>query len=180
MKIPDSLDLLSKAQNLEGLSIPDPSYLGKVYGGKLGEGKDGKLEKYEKEYDKYCQWSALPKELREPKTQDKFEKKWKIPKSYSYTFRKRKDFQNRRLAYFWDWMMDSFPDVVYAMYKRAIDKSSVDARAFAELISKHIDVERPAQIIQSLAIIGVPQEKIDRLFIPKTFENIKGIIPIDE
>jgi len=176
MKIPDSLDLLSKAENVEDIPIPDPSYLRKI----TKATKDGKLDKYAKEYDKFCQWSSLPKEEREPKTQDKWERKYKIPKGYSYSFRQRKDFQNRRLAHFWDWMMDKFPDVVNAMYKRAIDKSSVDARAFAELIAKHIDVEKPQSIIQPLAIIGVPQDKIEKLFTPKTFENTKGIIPIDE
>lgn len=176
MKIPDSLELLKQA---EATPIPDPSFLTKKYAGK--EEGDGKLIKYEKEYDKYCEWSALPKRLREPKTQDAFERKWKIPKKYSFSFRHRKDYENKRRMYFWRWMNDIYPDVVDTLYTQATVKGNINAaKFFAELVAKHEEIEKPAQIIQPLAIIGVPQSKIEKLFVPKGYENPKGIIPIDE
>lgn len=185
MKIPDSLELLSKTKNIavpeleeiERLPIPDPSYLRKVYSGK----REGQLTKYEKEYEKYCQWSALPKRERNPKTAVSFERKWKIPKGYSLIFRERKDYENKRRMYFWRWMDDIFPEVIDVLYLQATEKGNTNAaKFFAEFMGKHIEVEKPAQIIQPLAIIGVPQDKIERLFTPKGYEDTKGIIPIDE
>ena len=54
------------------------------------------------------------------------------------------------------------------------------AKFFADLIAHKLDVDKPDAIIQPLTIIGVPQEKIQQLFTPKKFEDVKGIIPIDE
>jgi len=162
----------------ESLPIPDPDFLKELAVKK--NSPDGKLVKYVKEYEYFCKWSALPTAEREPKTAIAWEKRYKVERGYTFRFKLRKDFQNKRLTYFWDWMMDKFPDVVYAMYQRAMNKSSVDARAFAELISKHIDIDKPIQIIQPLAIIGVAPEKINKLFVPKSYEDVKGVIPIDE
>lgn len=150
------------------IPIPDPSYLLKQTQSLTGA--DGKLFKHAKEYDKFCHWSALPKSERNPKTITGFEKKWRLPKGYAKTFKKRKSFQKDRLSYFWEWMMDKFPDVVESMYHRALKNSSADARYFAELISKHIDIEQPQeQRIQNLVLVGVQQDKIDALFTPKHY-----------
>ena len=174
MKIPDSLDLLKQA-DITG--IPDPTFLKKSIEGNRG----GKITKHETAYEKYCQWSALPKRLREPKTQDAFERKWKVPKGYAHVFRERKDYDNKRRVYFWKWMNDVYPDVVDTLYIQATEKGNINAaKFFAELVSKHDEVERPAAIIQPLTIIGVPQERIEKLFVPKNYEDVKGIIPIDE
>ena len=174
MKIPNSLELLKQA-DLEG--IPDPSFLKEDNKGT----RDGKMTKYDTAYEKFCQWSALPKRLREPKTIVAFELKWKLPKTSSFQFKERKDYDNKRRAYFWKWMNDVYPDVVDTLYLQATVKGNINAaKFFAELVAKHEEVERPAAIIQPLTIIGVPQERIEKLFVPKKYEDVKGIIPIDE
>lgn len=187
-KIPDmsSLDFLKNPTqtSLDGTSsitnipIPSPEFLRHEYA--IKKSPDSTLIKHERAYEAFCRWSSLPKELRKPKTAKSFEEKWSLPRSYTEKFTQREDFRNKRLTYFWDWMMDNFPDVVYSMYKRAVSggkSSAADAKAFAELISKHLDIERPQTLIQPIALIGVPQEKIEKLFIPKGYEKTEGIIP---
>jgi hypothetical protein len=134
------------------------------------------LLKHSEVYEKFCRWSALPKSSRKPKTIDMFEKKHNLPKNTTDRFRAREDFRNKRLTYFWDWMMDKFPDIVEAVYERAIRKSTADARIFAEIISHHIDVQKPESRITNFNLIGVPQEDIKKLFIPKGYVD-KGDIP---
>ena len=148
---------------------PRPSFLNK---------SQKPLVKYEREYDAYCRWCSLPDELKKPKTVYEFEKKWHIPKSWSATFRQREDFRDRTFKYFWDWLMDIFPDVVYASYKQIQKTGNANhVKILADLISKHMDIGKPAQVIQPFMMIGVPQEKIDRLFMPKGFEKVEDILP---
>lgn len=158
------------------IPIPDPSYLEK-----FPIPNESKREsKYEREYDAYCKWAALPREQRSPKKIIDFERKWGLPRTTTDDFRRREDFQQKRLGYFWDWMMDQFPDVVHAIYKRAIKNSPSDARVYAELIAKRLDVEKPKITVSPMVLIGVPQEKIDNLFIPKGFQDAQIITPKDE
>lgn len=164
------------------IPIPSPDYLKKIFkdqGSRKDDGRGRPFEK-EREYDAFCKWLALPKELRKPKTVAQFEDKWGLSRSYTEHFKEKEDFQQRRLQYFWEWMMDLFPDVVYAIYKRAIKNSSVDSRAFAEIILKKLDVEKPRINVSPMMIMGVPQEKIDALFIPKEYESVKEILPISK
>lgn len=159
------------------IPIPDPSYLLNKASSNA-DGPSGDLIKYKKEYEKFCQWSALPKDERKLKSAAAFEKKYRIPIGYTNKFRLRKDYQTKRLEYFWEWMFEKLPDVVLAMYKRAVKNSSVDARYFAEMISKHMDIEQPAQQLQNFFLVGVSQEKINGLFTPKKFDdNIKQLTP---
>ena len=161
-------------------SVPFPSteHLRNIQ--KSTKGNERDLVKHAREYDAYCQWSAMPDAIRNPKTATAFEQKWKIPTGYSYNFRNRTDFRDKVLRYFWDWMMDSFPNVVYAVYKRAKDGNAPHAKIFAELISKHLEADKPRQLIQPFMLIGVPQEKIDNLFVPQDMEKIEEIIPGEE
>ena len=142
--------------------------------------RDGKMVKHEKAYDAYCRWLATPTAERDPKTELSFEKRWKLPRRYAATFRQRKDFRNRRLLYFWEWMMDKVPDVFYAIYERARKKSSADARVFAEIITKHMDYQRPANQITNIVIQGVSQDKLNNLFIPDEYEKIEDVTPVKE
>lgn len=143
--------------------------------------KDEKpLIKYAKQYDAYCRWAALPKELRDPNTAVKFEKRYKLPKGYTTNFLHRSDFHGKRATYFWNWMMDLFPDVVYSMYKRSLDKSSTDAKAFADIIAKHLDLQKPAPTITNFTLVGVSQDKIDKLFTPKEYIDGEEVIEGEE
>jgi len=161
-------------------SIPFPStdHLRKIK--KIENKNERNLIKHEREYDAYCQWRAMPEQIRDPKTANTFEKKWKIPEGYSQNFQRRTDFRDKVLRYFWDWMMDSFPNVVYAVYKKAKDGNAPHAKIFAELISKHLEADKPKQLIQPFMLIGVPQEKIDNLFIPQDMNKIEDIVPESE
>ena len=76
--------------------------------------------------------------------------------------------------------MDLFPNVVEAAYKRAIKNSSVDARFFADLIGKRLDSEKPRLSVAPMVLIGVDQDKIDKLFIPGGYERIEAITPKNE
>lgn len=163
------------------LAIPDPSFLRKEYHSNPTKTIENRAGKHDRAYDAFCKWAALPKELRVPKSEILFEGKWKLPKGYCTHFKARRDFRNKRATYFWDWMMDMLPDVVYSQYKKVLDDGNTNAaKFFADLIAKRLDAEKPEQVIQPLAIIGVPQDKINKLFTPKGYEDTKGIIPIDE
>lgn len=173
------MSLNIKNIDIDNLAIPDPSFLTETYGDpdKL---KGGELTKHKSAYEAFCRWSALPKEERDPATEVAFEKKYHLSKGYGQHFKLRKDFQNKRLTYFWEWMMEKLPDVVYSQYKKVMaDGNTNAAKFFAELIAKKLEDEKPLQIIQPLSIVGVPQDKIDKLFTPKSYDK-KGIIPIDE
>lgn len=176
----EDLSFLKVKEEDTRIPIPSPDFLKKIYKDQATK-KDtgiGRPFEKEKEYDAYCKWLALPKDLRKPKKLYQFEDKWGLPRGYTQLFVEREDFQQRRLQYFWEWMMDLFPDVVYAIYKRATKNSSVDARAFAEIILKKLDVEKPRVQVSPMILMGVPQEKIDQLFIPKGYEDVKEITPI--
>lgn len=160
-------------ENPSAIPLPDAKHIQEITKPVAVSGMAKKEEKpllkYGKAYDAYCRWSALPKELRDPDTAVKFEKRYQLPKGYTTTFLHRTDFHSKRATYFWNWMMDLFPDVVYSMYKRSLDKSSSDAKAFADIIAKHLDLQKPAPQITNFTLVGVSQDKIDKLFTPKTY-----------
>jgi len=154
------------------IPVPDPSFLMNAPEPKYIEAAKTKLGEV---YEKFCRWSALPKKSRKPKTALAFEIKHKLPRNTTNNFRSRESFRSKRLAYFWDWMMDKFPDIVEAVYERALKKSTADARIFAEIISKHIDVQKVETKITNFNLIGIPQDEIKKLFVPK--EYTKDDIP---
>jgi hypothetical protein len=168
---------LDDAERLDSrIPIPSPEYLKKMNSSKgHSENNDTKLVKYQKEYEAFCSWAALPKEERKPKTAVEFERKNMLPKGYTNYFKGRDDFNDKRLTYFWQWMMDLYPDVVHAVYKRAVGKSSKDAAIFIDLLSKKMQLDKPKMQIQPMVIMGVPQEKIDALFTPKGYDA--GVVP---
>jgi hypothetical protein len=132
-----------------------------------------KTEKRQEAYNAYIRWSALPKQIREPSTTTEFERLYKLAPGYaSKIFAHRKDYHERKLKYFWKWMFDKAPDVVYAVYRRAIRKSTADAKVFLDLIGKKMEAEAPKPKMQPFMMIGVPQEKLDKLFVPETMENV--------
>jgi hypothetical protein len=61
------------------IAIPKADFLEKAYN-RSNQGENRALRKYGREYDAYCKWSSLPKELRKPKTAVAFEVKWRLPK----------------------------------------------------------------------------------------------------
>ena len=141
-----------------------------------------KQKKHKAAYDAYIRWSATPKELREPKTAVEFEKVWKLPKNYTTSnFVKRPDFYEKKMKYFWDWVMDKFPDVVHAVYRRAIQNSTADARIFADLVAKRMENLAPKkERMTPFVMVGVPQEKINALFTPEDYEEVQDADVLDE
>jgi hypothetical protein len=156
------------------IPIPSPDYLKKLV--KQTENPNSpqrvaELRKYEREYDLFCRWCALPKEIRKPKTAVEFEREHTLPKAYTTIFKQREDFRNRMLTYFWEWMFDLYPDVVHSVYKRAIGKSSKDAQIFVDLMSKQMEANKPRVNVAPMVLVGVPQDKIDKLFTPKSYDD---------
>lgn len=141
-----------------------------------------KSGKHKAAYEAYIRWSATPKEIREPKTVQEFEKVWKVPKHYTTNnFVKRSDFYEKKMKYFWDWVMDKFPDVVHAVYRRAIHNSTADARIFAELVAKRMESYAPKKSTMTpFVMVGVPQEKINALFTPENYEEAQDADVIDD
>lgn len=187
------LDPLEELENKEELteekinqliSIPSPEYVMKknslIKGSSTSAVGTQKMTKYEKEYDEFCHWSAIPKAERKPKTVDEWERQHTIPHGYTKFFKKREDYRDKRLTYFWEWMMDVFPEVVYNVYKRALVSSPKDAAMFIDLIAKRMNLDKPRQQIQPMIIMGVAAEKIDALFTPKNYENVKELVPEKE
>lgn len=160
------------------IPIPSPDYL-KKNAAKTDKGQGAPLTKYAKQYEEFCRWAAMPKDVRDPESAVAWERKHMMPKGYTNFFKAREDFNDKRLTYFWEWMMDLYPDVVYAVYKRAIGKSSKDAGIFIDLLSKKMNLDKPRMEIQPMVLVGVPQDKIDKLFVPKDYEDAK-IIPGSE
>ena len=161
------------------IPIPSPDYLKKMQarsGTDTDSNVDYKMVKYKDQYELFCKWAALPKLERKPPTAVAFEKKYMLPKNYTEYFKSRNDFTDKRLNYFWEWMMELYPDVVHAVYKRAVSKGgSKDAQIFIELLSKKMQLDRPKVQVQPMVLMGVPQDKIDALFVPKGYEA--GVIP---
>lgn len=178
--MPVNLDFIKKVEEVSEIAIPSPDFLRKTFP-KPTQKEDGELIKHKNVYEKFCQWSGLPSEVREPKTEVAFEKKWKIPRNYCQQFKGRSDFKDKRLMYFWDWMMEVLPDVVYSQYvKVKATGNTPAAEFFAKLVAKKLEVDKPIQEIKSLTIVGVPQENIEKLFTPKGFEDTKGLIPFEK
>lgn len=154
------------------IPIPNPSYLMKE--SKLANTKGTQpLLKWRKEYEDFCHWSAMPKELRKPKTAQEWERKKQVPKGYTHYFKTREDYRQKVLTHFWDWMMDMYPDVVYAVYQRATNKGGSDKAAgiFIDLLSKKMNLDKPKVSVQPMVLMGVDQSKIDKLFTPKSYDD---------
>lgn len=159
------------------IPIPNPTYLLKE--SKLAGRRDNQpLVKYQKEYEEFCRWSALPKELRKPKTAVEWERRNIMPKGYTQYFKQREDYTNLRLTYFWEWMMDVYPDVVYSVYQRATNAKGSDKAAgiFIDLLSRKMNLDKPKVSVQPMILMGIPQDKIDAIFTPKNYDN-KALIP---
>ncbi|MEK6879240.1 MAG: hypothetical protein AABY22_06500, partial [Nanoarchaeota archaeon] len=155
----DNLDLadLKKPEVTNNLPIPDPSYLKKPHN--VEKNVDYKPIKYEKEFDLFCRWSALPKVLRKPPTANAFEKRYSLPNNYASFFKSREEYQNKRLTYFWEWMFDLYPDVVYATFKESQKKNMKAAQIFLDLIGKGLDINKPKVNVAPMVIMGISQEK---------------------
>lgn len=167
----DSKDLLTPDLDSK-IPIPDVRYLTKA-NSNTGKVENKPLLKYAKEYEQFCEWSALPKDLRKPKTAMEWERKHLLPKGYSNYFKSREDYMNKRLTYFWNWMMDLYPDVVYAVYQRASHAKGSDKAAgiFIDLLSKKMNLDKPKVQVQPMVLMGVAQDKIDALFVPKGYQE---------
>jgi hypothetical protein len=135
-----------------------------------------KTPEREKAYEAYVRWAASPTALREPKTDKDFERLWKLPTDTVYmSFKKRPDFYERKMKCFWDWVFDRFPDVIHAVYRRAVQNSTADAKIFAELVAKRMEVQAPKPQMPPFMLIGVPQDKINALFVPEGYnESVDG------
>lgn len=161
-----------KTVSEKSIPIPSPDYLTKQLA--PSNTKDEQImTKYAKEYEAFCRWAALPKDLRKPKTAKDFERKNYLPKSYTQFFKKRSDFRTKTISYFWEWMMDVYPDVVYSVYQQSVNSKNMKAAAiFIDLLSKKMNLDKPRVSVQPMVLMGVPQEKIDKLFVPKNYETI--------
>ncbi|MGW8289552.1 MAG: hypothetical protein ACWGNP_04700 [Candidatus Bathyarchaeia archaeon] len=128
-------------------------------------------------YEAFLRWSATPKELREPKTEAEFERVWKLPASTIYqSFKQREDFHRRRMGYFWNWVFDKYPDVIHAVYRRAIQNSTADAKIFSELVAKKLESQTQTKAkMTPFMLVGIPQHKINALFTPEGVEEAEVI-----
>jgi len=133
--------------------------------------KNRPRDKHDKSYIAFCKWASRPRDLRKPRTQMEFEKLWKLPIGYTTRWKDKEDFQARRLKYFWNWMFDRFPDVMYGVYTRAVGKSSADAKIFAEFVGKKLEQNKPKTRMTPFMLVGVPQEKLSGLFTPPKIEE---------
>ena len=150
---------------------------------KVDKPKTDRLNKYDSVYDDFCRWSSLPTEYRKPVSVAQFEKNYKIPKGYAFTFKRREDFASRCKRYMWEWIRERFPDFVQNMFTKAIKEGNASAiKFFAELIVSDIEMDKPKPIIQPFMILGVNQEKIDRLFQSDEIKKMKveDVIPAEE
>ena len=135
-------------------------------------------------YEAYIEWSSKPRALRDPKTVKEFEKTWKLPKGYTSShFRLTADYHQRKMEAFWRWMFDRAPEVVYAVYRRATQNSTADAKIFLDMIGKRLEAAQPKPKLQPFVMVGVPQSKIDALFTPEGYEeaqvvNEKWFLPV--
>ena len=168
--LPDLDEILAIKKETK-IPLPDPNYLFKK-GANTNTSSQHQLTKYEREFDLYCHWAALPKDLRKPKTTKAFEIRYSLPYGYAIYFRNHEQFQARRLKYFWEWLFDLYPDVVYSIYKRAMKKSSKDAQIFVDIVNKQMEKDRPRMNVAPMVIMGIPQDKIDKLFTPKNYEKV--------
>ena len=166
--------------NLNNTSIPtptaappDPEFLSKTFRAIPGKQTPMKTTKYEKEYDAFCHWTALPEELRNPKTLGQFERRWGIPKNYTAHFREREDYQSRRLKYFWNWYMELWPNLIYRAYQRAMKTSTADFKALSELVARNAEAVAPKMAVTPLVILNVAPEKTEKLFEPKQVAPVK-------
>jgi hypothetical protein len=133
-----------------------------------------KTTKYEREYDAFCRWAALPKDVRKPKRIIDFEKEWGLPKNYHEFFRQREDYQERRTKYFYDWLFEIWPDAVYEAYKRAMNRSTADFKVLAEIVGQKLEVTKPKMTVSPMVIVGVPQEDLNKLMQQKIPPVVQG------
>lgn len=172
------MDVKNSIKHLDTkIPIPTPDFLKNIPHPDEIPNPGGNLSKHEKAFDQFCYWSSLPQSERRPRTLTAFENKYKLPKGATHRFRRNKTFREKTLAYFWEWAMDKFPDVVEAIYKGAIKGNSAQAKTFSELVAKHMNVDAPVKTIQPIMLVGVDQSKINKLFVSPEYKNVEEILP---
>jgi len=180
MAKPKTVDF-SKLSKIADFEFPEPDFFKKPKAQKQRNlpslTKHGfTTEKREDAYLAYIKWAASPESIREPKTEKEFERRWKLPANTAQTsFKTRPDFYEKKMKYFWEWVFDKFPDVIHAVYRRAIQNSTADAKIFAELVGKRMEVNAPKPQMPPFVLIGVPQDKINALFIPEGYEEAQVV-----
>ncbi len=157
--------------NKADASIPIPDFLN-VEKKLIPQQRNRKMEKHKDAYEEFCKWAASPTELRDPSTQKEFESLWKLPRNYTSKWKEKEDFQAKRLNHFWNRLFDWYPDVVYAIYRRAKRNSTADAKVFSDIIGKRLEIDKPVGRMTPFVMVGVPQDKIDQLFIPQTYKKV--------
>lgn len=144
--------------------------------------KPSDLYKHEKAFDDFCRWSSVPKGNRRPESEAEFERKYGLAAHHCYNiFKKRKDFQERCFKYMFEWIRELYPEFIHKMYLAAVkDKNASAIKFFSEMVAQDLTAGKPAPAAQPLMIVGVPQEKIDRLFIPdeviEPLEEVKDAV----
>ena len=174
---------MPKARSLDVTKLPDlfefpePEFFKKPKVKKVKNKQKFKTVERQKAYEAYIRWAATPKSLREPKTEAAFERVWKLPKmTVSRSFKNREDFHQKRMTHFWNWVFDRYPDVIHAVYRRAIQNSTADAKIFSDLVAKRLETTSPVKPkMTPFMLVGVPQEKINALFTPEGVEEAEVI-----
>ncbi len=165
-----------KNRSLELLkNIPSPDYLTTKTKVKVRK-QNQPFDKHGEAYEEFCKWMSYPKEIRQPPTQMEFEAKWGLSKNYTSHWKERDDFRAKWLKGFWRWTINKYPDVVYAVYRRAVQKSTADAKLFSDIVGQELDVKKEKEggnKLQPIFMVGIPQEAIDKFAgIPKGYGEV--------
>lgn len=157
-----------KLEQDASIPLPPMSEIEKLKNATIEKKDERVLNKHDKAYDDFCRWISVPEKNRVPKTMKDFERKYKLPNGYcSNVFKKRSDFYQRYYLHMWEWIRELYPNFIHEQYLQAVKAGNPSSiKFFGEMVAKDMSIEKPRDTIQPIMIVGVTQEKINKLFTP--------------
>lgn len=88
------------------------------------------------EFNLFCQWSALPRTVREPKEQKQLAEQLGVDEATLSIWKQHPEFAHNRSYLIKRWIGEDMPDIMHAVKKRALAHSTADAKLLLEWLDE--------------------------------------------
>lgn len=97
------------------------------------------------EYSQFVNWYSLPEHLRDPRTQRDFAKEYRVNEHTLVEWKNSENFHNDCVSATREWAQDKYPNVMYALYRKAVkDGSAQEVKLWLKAVMG-IDLDSPSK-----------------------------------
>ena len=105
-------------------------------------------------FNEFCQWSALPSPLREPKLQIDFAKKWGTSEQTIIKWKHRPEFWQNISSIRMNWARDKTSDVIYGLFKNASTRGeAAEVKLWLQAVEDWSEKQAPQTA--NITVIGI-------------------------